>query len=511
MQLGDFRILREIGRGGMGVVYEAEQASLGRRVALKVLPFAAVLDPRQLQRFKNEALAAACLIHQNIVPVYSVGCERGVHYYAMQYVEGESLAQVVRDLRRAEGLDDRASAHPSPENAEARPAAESRAVAETATKACDGTGRATPSFAARPTKNPEYFRRIARLGIQAAEALDHAHQHGILHRDIKPANLILDTTDNLWITDFGLARFESEASITITGDLVGTLRYMSPEQAQAKRVIVDHRTDIYSLGVTLYELLALEPAYAGSAREEILRQIAFDEPRRLRSRNRAIPAELEIIVLKAMEKLPEHRYGTAQEMADDLRRFMMDEPIRARRPTLTQRLRKWSRRHKSIAASVACIAAILLVAVTVVALVQRQAALSQSELAWWRLRVQAGINQALTEVARLRGATPTNGSTDQAAIAAAREQLQRAMAFVDSGVADPKQVARVGQLWIEFCHEQQDRQLLADLDRAWMAERGANTSVQAIPKRMLFPFCAGAGCVRCDGWARVCRGYSGHY
>jgi len=281
-RLGDFRIVREIGRGGMGVVYEAEQTSLNRRVALKVLPFAAIMDPRQLVRFKNEAQAAACLTHQNIVPVYSVGCERGVHYYAMQYVEGESLAQVIQHFRIKEdrgavgheqqlGLNDSTEVLP-PDQPELRETEKTSAVDAT-------TAQLAALSTAKSTNSPAYFRSIAGLGIQAAEALDHAHKHGILHRDIKPANLMLDTTGNLWITDFGLARFASEASITMTGDLVGTLRYMSPEQALAKRVIVDHRTDIYSLGVTLYELLTLEPIYAGSARQELLRQIAFDEPR----------------------------------------------------------------------------------------------------------------------------------------------------------------------------------------------------------------------------------------
>src|SRR5438552_4435355 len=174
-------------------------------------------------------------------------------------------------------------------------------------------------------RRPAHFQMVARLGVQAAEALEHAHQLGIVHRDIKPANLLIEgepgalaTGVRLWITDFGLAHCQSQAGLTMTGDLVGTLRYMSPEQALAKRVVVDHRTDIYSLGVTLYELLTLEPAFDGHDRQELLRQIAFDEPRRPRRWNRAIPHELETIVLKALEKNPADRYATAQELADDL-------------------------------------------------------------------------------------------------------------------------------------------------------------------------------------------------
>jgi tetratricopeptide (TPR) repeat protein len=189
---------------------------------------------------------------------------------------------------------------------------------------------------------------VAHLGVQAAEALEHAHAKGIIHRDIKPANLLIEVSGNLWITDFGLARMVSEAGLTMTGDLVGTLRYMSPEQALAKRVLVDHRTDIYSLGVTLYELLSLEPAFSGGDRQELLRQISFEEPRSLRRVNKRIPAELETIVLKAMEKNPADRYATAQELAEDLEHFLKDEPIRAKRPTLVQRAVKWGRRHPSV-------------------------------------------------------------------------------------------------------------------------------------------------------------------
>ncbi len=342
--LGDFRIVREIGRGGMGIVYEAMQRSLSRRVALKVLPFAAMLDGRQLKRFQNEARAAASLKHPNIVGVYSVGCERAVHFYAMEYIEGQTVAQVLNDLRRLE---------------EETPAEPSEIEAET-----DRLPQAAISTE-RSANSPEYFRSVARLGVQVAEALDHAHQEGVVHRDIKPSNLILDARGKVWVTDFGLARIEADPGMTITGDIVGTLRYMSPEQALAKRVVVDHRTDVYSLGATLYELLTLRPAYSGNDRQELLRQIAFEEPQPLRRLNRMIAAELETIVLKAMTKNPEERYATAGDLADDLRRFLEDKPIKARRPTLTQRLAKWSRRHTPIVASSAAASAIVLIVLAV--------------------------------------------------------------------------------------------------------------------------------------------------
>ncbi len=323
-QIGDFRLLREVGRGGMGVVYEAEQLSLNRRVALKMLPFAAALDPRQQQRFVNEARAAAALHHPNIVPVYGVGSDRGVHYYAMQFIDGHSLAELVEAMR------------PHAD----RPAAD---------------GAATPAVAALSTERSAnrraYLRRVAELGLKAAEALEHAHQEGVVHRDIKPANLLLDAGGRLWITDFGLALVGGDSGLTGTGELLGTLRYMSPEQARAKRGLVDHRSDVYSLGVTLYELLTLRPAFDGEDRHELLHNIATAEPPAPRRLDPAVPVELETIVLKAMARSPAERYATAQDMADDLRRFLEDKPIRARRPTLLDRLRKWSRRHRPVVAS----------------------------------------------------------------------------------------------------------------------------------------------------------------
>jgi serine/threonine protein kinase len=331
--LGDFRLIREVGRGGMGVVYEAEQVSLRRRVALKVLPFAATMDPRQLQRFHNEARAAASLDHPNIVHVYAVGCERAVHFYAMQFIEGQTLAALIAGLRPDGG-------QPVAANGPQTTPYLSRLLAP----AADTAPRAVASTIRAP-RDQAHFRRMTELGILAAVALDHAHTLGIVHRDVKPANLLVDGRGGLWVTDLGLAHIQSDARLTMTGDLVGTLRYMSPEQALAKRVVVDHRTDIYSLGATLYELFTLEPVFSGGDRQELLRQIAFDEPRPPRRINKAIPPDLETIVLKAMEKNPSDRYATANELADDLRRFLADEPILARPAGVARRLRKWGQRY----------------------------------------------------------------------------------------------------------------------------------------------------------------------
>jgi WD40 repeat protein len=327
-ELGDYRLLREVGRGGMGVVYEAEQLSLARRVALKVLPFAATLDPRQLQRFQTEARAAAGLEHPHIVPVYGVGCERGVHFYVMKFIDGRSLAELIAAQRDQAVLAQPAAAHQS-----------------TAPAAALSTERSPRDRAA--------YRRAAEWGVQAALALEHAHGLGIVHRDVKPANLLIDGQGKLWVADFGLARVGADAGLTMTGDILGTLRYMSPEQALARRGVVDHRTDIYSLGATLYELLTLEPAVPGKDRDEILRRLAQEEPRLLRQHDRSIPAELETIVLKALARDPAERYASAHELADDLRRFLEDRPILARRPGLLQRAYKWAGRHQAAVAAAA--------------------------------------------------------------------------------------------------------------------------------------------------------------
>ena len=348
-QLGDYRILREIGRGGMGVVYEAEQISLNRRVALKVLPLAAVLDPRQLRRFNNEAQAAAHLQHQNIVPIYSVGCVSGVHYYAMQFIEGITLAEVIDELRMH---GNRASAD----------------LSDCAGQPTAGNGSSEELEAVSPdrsTTSAAFFRSVARLGLQVAAGLQHAHDQGVVHRDIKPSNLLVEKSGNVWISDFGLARLEGAPGLTITGELLGTVRYMSPEQAVGKHLVLDHRSDIYSLGVTLYELLTLRPAIEGGDRRELLRRIAERDPPPPRRLNEAVPADLETVILKAMAKEPDARYSSAEELAADLIRFLDHRPIRAKRPTLWQRASKWSRRHRHFVASAATMLVLAVVGLSI--------------------------------------------------------------------------------------------------------------------------------------------------
>ncbi len=311
--LGEYRIQREIGRGGMGVVYDAIQTSMGRRVALKVLPAGTLLSDTALERFAREAAMAGRLQHANIVPVYAVGEERGIHYYAMQYVEGCTLAERLAELRDA---------------------------------------------GVQPGR--EHFRRVASWGQQIADALAHAHERGVIHRDIKPSNLLLDARGNVWITDFGLARGDALSSLTISGDVVGTARYMSPEQARGSTGELDERTDVYSLGATLYELLTFEPAFEGSDRDVVLNRIAFTNTISLRQRNRAIPRDLETIVVKCMEKDPDRRYSCAAAVAEDCRRFVAGDPIHARRTPLAVKAVRFLSRHRWYTLAVLIVLALVL-------------------------------------------------------------------------------------------------------------------------------------------------------
>jgi serine/threonine protein kinase/tetratricopeptide (TPR) repeat protein len=448
--LGDFRLVREVGRGGMGVVYEAVQLSLGRRVALKVLPFAAALDALQLQRFRNEAHAAAQLQHPHIVPVYAVGCERGVHYYAMQFVEGQTLAALIGRLRDLFQPPE-ATAQLGPPSVPGSPEVATEPLAATWTE--------------RAARDPAHYRLVATLGMQAAEALEHAHRLGVVHRDIKPANLLLDGRGQVWVTDFGLARLSGDPGLTRTGDLVGTLRYMSPEQTEGKHAALDHRTDVYSLGATLYELLTLRPAFDGRTRQEVLRQILGEEPRPPRRLNPAIPADLETVVLKALEKAPGDRYATAGELAEDLRRFLADEPVRACRPTLAQRLQRWGRRHRPLvwSATVCGLLALAVVAASLGWVVRDRAAREA--------RTSREVRASLTQVQGLRERARAGGAA--ADWSKARAEAKRLEALAESGPVEAELAEEVRTLLRELADEEKDQQLLTALDAARLAKAEA--------------------------------------
>ncbi len=339
--LGDFRIIGEIGRGGMAVVYEAEQLSLNRRMALKVLPLAATLSSQQLERFRNEARLAASLRHPHIVGVHSVGVERGVHYYAMELIEGCSLAQAIAAI---------IGNHEQSTNL------------DTAVSRTTDTAPVAELSTVRTDSPQEYFRKIAKLIADAADALEYAHSAGIVHRDIKPGNLLLDSGGKIYVTDFGLARLEADAGVTLTGDLLGTLRYMSPEQAAGESRLVDFRTDIHALGATLYELLVTRPVFGGSDRAKLLRRVVEETPTPLRQVEPRIPVDLETIVAKALEKEPADRYQSAADLASDLRAYLDHRAIEARPPSLHQRIAKWSRRHVGVVVTTTALLALLMCA-----------------------------------------------------------------------------------------------------------------------------------------------------
>jgi eukaryotic-like serine/threonine-protein kinase len=468
-KIGDYRILREIGRGGMGVVYEAEQISLGRRVALKVLPRNVSSDRLVQERFRREARAAARLHHTNIVPVYEVGHDGDVRFYAMQFIQGQGLDTVIAELRRfrersgsrskgkapsrgqslgrgrehagpdiealtvsdgvevgavvrsmlsgrfdpgGRGLEPAGTlagartggiAAPTGTERESHAALADPALQRTETGSAPAANtispeRAHPSApASSPFASPSstsailpggtqvssvesgrraFFRSLAQIGRQVAGGLAYAHARGIVHRDIKPSNLLLDTDGVVWIADFGLAKGEDEG-LTQSGDILGTLRYMSPERFRGDG---DARADVYALGLTLYELLALRPGFDSSDRLKLIEQIKTEEPQKPRSIDARIPRDLETIVLKAIEKDPKARYQTAEAMGEDLRRFLADEPIRARQVSAAERYWRWARRNP-VVATLGGVLTALLVVVTIGSLMvaRRYASLAARE------------------------------------------------------------------------------------------------------------------------------------
>lgn len=460
-QLGDYRIIREVGRGGMGVVYEAEQVSLGRHVALKVLPTEMHANAKHRLRFEREARAAAKLHHTNIVPVFGVGFEEQQCYYVMQFIQGQALDKILEELHRmnvqpgaAAGGVLSGSVKPGPSQLIATGSVatdgpvDSRSAAgafahmlltgvfhesdiESAEGPIDG---GTDSFAAtivpemsqkrlkdqrhdekppvRPqsvvqdpadgrqeqsrsaasgrhstltakssdslrlsnssislsgrsgekstktTKQPTYWESVARIGLQVAGALEYAHSQGVLHRDIKPANLVLDMKGTVWVTDFGLARLQDERDLTRTGDILGTLRYMAPEVFKGQN---DARSELYALGLTLYELLALRPAFDGHSRNVLIDQVMHAEIEPLGRINPEIPPDLQTVIHKAISRDPQDRYQSAGELADDLQRFLDDEPIRARRVSTIERMKRWSRHNRGLSTALATVAVLLLV------------------------------------------------------------------------------------------------------------------------------------------------------
>ncbi len=437
-RLGDFRVLREAGRGGMGVVYEAEQESLGRRVALKVLAAHAIPDPAQVRRFEREARAAAQLHHTNIVPVFGVGEQDGLHYYAMQFIPGLGLDNVIEEVKRLR------SANLTSAPAGARPP-ESRENPAGIAPTASGIARSlvTEQFgstqpvanlpssieASRPdemgmmTHSPRpmvrsadlssevvlghtglssvsgsdarYWRSVARVGEQVAGALEYAHTQGIFHRDIKPSNLLLDAQGTAWVADFGLAKAVEGDNLTNTGDIVGTIRYMAPERFHGR---CDARSDVYALGLTLYEMVALRPAFDQAARQTLIRQVMEEEPPRLRKISPDVPRDLETVIQKAIAREPAGRYATAGALAADLALFLDGKPVRARDTGMVERCWKWAKRRPAIAALLLVLAVTALTGLTAVMWQWRDAVAARDEARQTLKMANEAVNTSFKEV-----------------------------------------------------------------------------------------------------------------
>lgn len=302
--LKDYLLLEELGRGGMGIVYRAKQRSLPRIVAIKLLRKHAMLPKRDIARFHREAAAIAKLRHPNIVTVYGAGKEGDFHYFAMEFVEGTDLSRILRDRREAVALGLPLAPSPLPDH-----------------------------------RDPGFFRAVARIGAALADALETAHKHQVLHRDVKPSNILLSKDLVVKLVDFGIARDTSLANITLTDELIGTPDYMSPEQVSTVRASADHRTDVYSLGAVMYEMLTLNRPYEGTNRFDLASKISGNaQPPRLCSLVPAIPKDLEVIVETAMNKNIRSRYGSAEALRNDLWRFLSQQPIVARPPSVGRRI-----------------------------------------------------------------------------------------------------------------------------------------------------------------------------
>jgi serine/threonine protein kinase/WD40 repeat protein len=453
-QLGDYRIVREVGRGGMGVVYEAEQVSLGRHVALKVLPPQMLRDAKTRRRFEREARAAAKLHHTNIVPVFGVGEQGETPYYVMQFIQGQGLDCVLEELKRlrAGGPGVPAAAALSTVGRDVSAADVARSLMTgrldaqptDASTAANGNGQGLASTAGSDSahasshssssltlpggepargkaRRQTYWQGVGRIGIQVADALAYAHGQGIVHRDIKPSNLLLDTHGIVWVTDFGLAKTDDQQNLTHTGDILGTLRYMPPEAFGGK---VDSRGDVYALGLTLYEMLAFRPAFDEKERGRLVKQVTGEAPAPLQKLNPEVPRDLETIVQKAIEREPSHRYVSASELADDLRRFVDDEPIRARRTSYAERLARWGRRNPALAALSGTVG--LLALVVMCGLWYGNASARRA------LKVQTELRSEADERARQAAAAEARARTEALRADAKAEDARRAAAAAEA-------------------------------------------------------------------------------
>lgn len=356
-RIGEYRLLRRLGGGGMGEVHLAEHGGLGRQVALKLIKREHLFFASSRERFRREAVAAGKLDHPHICPVYDVGELAGVPFMAMRYVEGESLARLISRRRAEQQPDGGVTGEPR------------GVLIEAESSDSDGRGSSTRRGLMGTLR---YFEQVAR-------ALDTAHAVGLVHRDIKPGNLMVTPDSEPVVLDFGLALDESQGQNTLTGssDRIGTPVYMSPEQVAGGSRSVDRRSDVYSLGVTLYEALTLQPPFEADDRERLYRAITRGEATRADRINRRIPRDLQVVIETAMAREPSRRYATALEFAEDLRRVRTYEPITARRAGVVTRTQRWVQRNPVIAGFLAVVSLSLLVTLGLIG--QRDDALRHAE------------------------------------------------------------------------------------------------------------------------------------
>ena len=336
--IGEYQVLSELGRGGMGVVYLGKHQTLGREVAIKVLPPSLAASEDRVDRFQSEAQAAARLHHTNIVGVFGVGQNDSFHYYVMDFVAGRGLDEFIRERKKKRCESDSDSSSYS-----------------------DSSSSSQPPHASTHS-DQAHFRWAARVGADLADALAYAHGQGVLHRDLKPSNFLLGDDGIVRITDFGLAKLSgSDVHLTKTGDLIGTPQYLAPESLKGQ---YDARSEVYCLGLTTYELIASVPAFAGGSPAEVLNNITTIRPTKLRKLNSKIPSDLSTVIEKAISLEPESRYPDAQAFRDDLLAFSDGRAISARRASTWQNAKRWARANP-LAASLSGLSFALLTLVAI--------------------------------------------------------------------------------------------------------------------------------------------------
>jgi serine/threonine protein kinase/tetratricopeptide (TPR) repeat protein len=460
-KLGDYRIVRELGRGGMGIVYEAEQLPLGRRVAVKVLPHSAMMDKQRLQRFQNEACAAASLSHNHIVPIFSVNFDGRLHFYAMQLITGQTVNEVISRvsyqlecLRKNRGI--AAKASDTTVVLKAGEDGETDSTAET------DHSLHLPWL---PSDERQWTLKAARWVMQVAEAIEHAHQMGVVHRDIKPSNLMVDQAGKIWVTDFGLAHLESNPGLTATGAVLGTLRYLSPERARGEHRTSVHLSDVYALGLTLYEMLALRAAFPTQDRQQLLRQLIDEEPTPLRQLQPGVPRDLALVVEKAIAKIPAERYLSAAAMADDLQRFLNGEPVLVRAPTILQKAVRRVRKHPRLTAVLGSVLALFIIGSLFGTLAYSQ---HLSTLALRREKINRQVAELLLFVDQSRERARSGVPDATLHWARAREAASRIETIATAGLVEPEFITQINALGNELEKEEKDRRLLLELDAAAM-------------------------------------------